>query len=206
MYWRTWCCCFLYTLAVHVVLATNTNCPAWHYYSNDTGQCECGNGLSCNNKVLIKNGYCATSSKQGSDYLTGDCPFLHTFNIIDRMHSEMPSNASQLDEVMCGPYNRRGLLCGECKEGYGPAVYSFDPKCANCSSPWSRYAISLYIFLQFVPTTLIFISFIVFRLNITTGPLYGYVLFCQLTLAGLHYRKFIYEYIQSKFHTSESIC
>ena len=41
------------------------------------------------------------------------------------------------------------------------------------------------------------ICFIVFRLNITTGPLYGYVLFCQLNLASLDYRKYIYEYIQS---------
>ena len=32
------------------------------------------------------------------------------------MNSEMPSNASQLDEVICGPYNRRGLLCGEGKD------------------------------------------------------------------------------------------
>jgi hypothetical protein len=197
MSWKTCCCCFLSTLLVHVVLGTNTSCPAWHYYNNATGQCECGHGLSCRNQVEIRNGYCATSSKQGSDYLFGECPFLNSFNIIDRMYSEMPSNTSQLDEVMCGPYNRRGLLCGECKEGYGPAVYSFDLKCANCSSAWSRYAISLYLFLQFVPTTLIFICFIVFRLNITTGPLYGYVLFCQLNLASLDYRKYIYEYIQS---------
>ena len=68
----------------------------------------------------------------------------------------MPSYASELDAVMCGPYNRRGLLCGECKDGYGSAVYSFDMTCANCSSAWSRYAISLYLFLQFIPTTLIF--------------------------------------------------
>ena len=54
MYWRTWCCCFLCNLAVHVVLATNKSCPAWHYYSNDKGQCECGYGLIYSNKVLIK--------------------------------------------------------------------------------------------------------------------------------------------------------
>jgi hypothetical protein len=75
MSWKTCCCCFLSTLLVHVVLGTNTSCPAWHYYNNATGQCECGHGLSCRNQVEIRNGYCATSSKQGSDYLTGDCPF-----------------------------------------------------------------------------------------------------------------------------------
>ena len=51
------------------------------------------------------------------------------------MNSEMPSNASQLDKMMCFPYNRRGLLCGECKDGYGPAVYSFD------QIPYKKYIV-----------------------------------------------------------------
>jgi hypothetical protein len=132
MSWKTCCCCFLSTLLVHVVLGTNTSCPAWHYYNNATGQCECGHGLSCRNQVEIRNGYCATSSKQGSDYLFGECPFLNSFNIIDRMYSEMPSNTSQLDEVMCGPYNRRGLLCGECKESH---LRSFSVRLTSPQSP-----------------------------------------------------------------------
>ncbi|CAI8009090.1 hypothetical protein GBAR_LOCUS6154 [Geodia barretti] len=69
----------------------------------------------------------------------------HTVNSSNRMYSEMPSNASQLDEVMCGPYNRRGLLCGECKDGYGPAVYSFDQKCAKCSSLWVYRYLSRFL-------------------------------------------------------------
>ena len=139
---------------------------------------------------------CATSSGQEDDYYIGSCPFTHTVNSTNRMYSEMPSNASQLDEVMCGPYNRRGLLCGECKDGYGPPVYSSGMTCANCSGVWSRYAISLYLFLRFVPTTLIFLCFVVFRFNITSGPLLGYVLFCQITIVAInnHY-SFIYDYI-----------
>jgi hypothetical protein len=183
MHWVTRCYCLLILkLSLCSVLATNTSCPTWHYYINATGRCECGFGLTCSSdgkQAKIANDRCATPLGGDGDYYYGDCRFTHTVNNINRMYSEMPGNASQLDEVMCGPYNRRGLLCGECKEGYGPAVYSFDLKCANCSSPWSRYAISLYFFLQFVPTTLIFISLIVFCLNITTGPLYGYVLFCR---------------------------
>ena len=139
---------------------------------------------------------CATSSGEEDDYYINDSPFTNTVNNTNRLYSEMPSNASQLDEVMCGPYNRRGLLCGECKDGYGPAVYSFDMTCANCSSLWSRYAISLYLFLQFIPTTLIFLCFVVFRFNITSGPLLGYVLFCQITIAAITHRQlYIYEYM-----------
>ena len=201
MSWTTWCYCLLIIkVSLYSVLATDTSCPTWHYYNNATGQCQCGSLLFCRsdgNQVDIKIHDCATSSGQEDDYCIGACPFRHTVNSTYRMYSVMPSNASQLDEVMCGPYNRRGLLCGECKDGYGPAVYSFDMTCANCSSLWSRYAISLYLFLQFIPTTLIFLSFVVIRFDITSGPLLGYVLFCQTTItASTYHYSFIYDYIQ----------
>ena len=205
MSWVTWFYCLLIVkLSLCSVLATDTSCPTWHYYNNATGQCECGFSLLCSsngNHVEIRIKSCATSSEQEDDYYISYCPFRHTVNSTNRMYSEMPSNASQLDEMMCGPYNRRGLLCGECKDDYGPAVYSFDMTCANCSSLWSRYAISLYLFLQFVPTTLIFLCLVVFQFNITSGPLLGYVLFCQITIAEMnrHY-SFIYDYIH--YHMS----
>ena len=204
--WVTWCYCLVVVkLSLCSVLATDTSCPTWHYYNNVTGQCECGYWLLCSsdaNQVDISSQSCATSSEQEDDYYVSYCPF--TRNSTNRMYSEMPSNASQLDEVMCSPYNRRGLLCGECKDGYGSAVYSFDMTCANCSSLWSRYAISLYLFLQFVPTTLIFLCLVVFRFNITSGPLLGYVLFCQITIAEINYRySFIYDYLQH--HVSLSL-
>ena len=200
MSWVTWCYCLLIVkLSLCSVLATDTSCPTWHYYNNATGQCECGYRLLCSrdgNHVDIIIHSCATSSGQEDDYYFSHCPFRHIDNGTNRLYSEMPSNASQLDEVMCDPYNRRGLLCGECKDGYGPAVYSFDMTCASCSSLWSRYAISLYLFLQFVPTTLIFLCFVVFRFNVTSGPLLGYVLFCQTTIAATTYHySFIYHYI-----------
>ena len=149
-YWVPVCYCFL-TISLVPVLATNTNCPTWHYYYNSTGACECGSFLSCSNdKVEIRIDHCATALGRDGDYFIGFCPFPNTVNNSNRMSSEMPSNASQLDEVMCGPYNRRGLLCGECKGGYGPA-YSLDRKCAKCSNVWSGFTICLYLIVEFVP-------------------------------------------------------
>ena len=195
---KLWCCIFLCINLVSVLLATS--CPTWHYYNNATGQCECGFGLVCSsdgNQVVIGNAFCATSSRHDGDYYRGACQFKPTINNTNRLYSEMPGNASQLDEVMCGPYNRRGLLCGECKDGYGPAVYSLDQKCAKCSSLWSGFTV--LIFLQFVLTMLIFICLVLFRLNITLGPLLGYVFFCQtsimIVVADRHH--FIQDYIQS---------
>ena len=197
-------CCFISTLVANIMLATS--CPTWHY--NVTGVCECGYGLHCSsdgNQVEIDTSRCATSSGKEGDYYIGHCPFRYITNSTNRMHSEMPSNTSQLDEAMCGPYNRRGLLCGECKDGYGPAVYSFGLNCANCSSLWSGYAISLYL-LQFVPTTLIYISLAILRLKLTSGPLLGYMLFCQFNLMSLGDRSyFLYGYIESSVTESLGI-
>ena len=161
----------------------------------------CGTDLVCSGDgthVEIGSTYYATSSKIKGGCYVGKCPFRPSFNIINRMYSEMPSNASQLDEVMCGPYNRRGLLCGECKDGYGPAVYLLSMKCADCSDLWSGYAISLYLVLQLVPITLIFIILVMFRFNITSGPLLGYMFFCQMSMVYVGQRyQFVYDYIES---------
>ena len=194
MTWVMWCFCLM-VLPCSAV-ATNASCPTWHYYNSASGHCEWLYCSSDSNQAKIQNGRCATSAGQDGDYYIGFCPLAHTVNKSNRMYSEMPGNASQLDEVMCGPYNRRGLLCGECKEGYGPAVYSLDQKCAKCSSPWSKYVISLYILLQVVPTTLIFICLVVLRLDITSGPLLAYVLFCQAITASIDYHYiYLYNYI-----------
>ena len=104
---------------------------------------------------------------------------------------------------MCGPYNRKGLLCGRCIDGYGPAVYSLDMKCADCSKISTGSTTSLYLFLEFIPITLFFICVVLFRLNITAGPLLGYVLFCQIYYTfAVGDDIFIYDYIVSHVPTA----
>ena len=185
--------------------ASNTSCPTWFYYNNSTRQCECGHGLDCSddNKVLIQNGYCATSSGQGDQYYYfGICLFGHPVNRTNRMYSEMPSDPDMLDDVMCGPYNRKGFLCEDCIDGYGPAVYSVDMKCANCSKLSLGYAITLYCVLGFLPTTLLFICLVVFRLNITSGPLLGHMIFCQVYIQWGKENPYVFAYTESHVSTS----
>ena len=67
--------------------------------------------LDCNT-LACQNGVCATSAGQGDQYYIGNCPLRHTVNNTNRVHSEMPSDPGLLDDVMCAPYNRKGLLCG----------------------------------------------------------------------------------------------
>ena len=118
------------------------------------------------------------------------------------MFSELPGDPDLLNDAMCGPYNRNGLLCGRCIDGYGPAVSSFDRKCADCSEHSTGYAIILYLSLKLIPITLFFMCVLFFRLDITAGPLLGYVSFCQLYLFTLQNELYIYEYIN--LHVSEA--
>ena len=197
---------------VHVyfssVAASNTSCPTWFYFNNTSQQCECGKswgGIQCNQqekKVEIELGNCVTYAGQEGLYYVGGCPYIPTTNNTNRMLSELPRNHSLLNDALCGPYNREGLLCGRCIDGYGPAVFLFDRKCADCSEQSMGYIIILYLFLKFIPITLFFMCVLFFRINITSGPLLGYVVFCQLYMAYLQYWLHLYVYIYS--HVSES--
>ena len=195
--WLAWCCICVTALSV---LATNTSCPSWFYYDNTTQQCHCGCGLLCSSHkdVEIGDGTCATSAGEGDQYYVGDCQFEHTINNTNRVYSAMPSDPGLLDDVMCGPYNRKGLLCGECIDGYGPTADVLDLKCANCSKLSEYYSIPLYMVLEFLPVTVLFFCLLLFNFNITTGPLLGYIVFCQVYVSWIKARKHTYKLLE--FH------
>ena len=60
-------------------------------------------------------------------------------------------------------------------DGYGPGVFSLDLKCANCSKMSTGTAIILYLLIKTIPITLLFACVAMFHINITSGPLLGYM-------------------------------
>ena len=135
--------------------------------------------------ISVPNGLCVTYSGREGQFYAGNCPFSYSMNRTNRMFSKLPNNPDLLNKTLCGPYNRKGFLCGECVEGFGPAVYSESLKCANCSELSRGYAIGLYaVLLRLVPLTLCFILIAVFHVNITSGPLLGYMIFCQFLVSA----------------------
>ena len=147
--------------------------------------------------VQLDRELCVTYSGEEGLFYVSFCPLNYKFNNTNRMFSELTTDPDQLEDKMCGPYNRKGLLCGECIDGYGPGVYTLDSKCANCSKFSTISAICLYLLVDIVPITLFFICVVMFRLNITTGPLLGYVLFCQEFSVSLEFDPTVYIYIKS---------
>ena len=194
---------FVLSVLAVSVRASNYSCPTWFYYSNTTQRCECGfetDWLICDKQTMTVHviiDFCVTYSGQEGLFYIGRSPRNNKFNNTNRMFSEHPTDPDQLEDKMCGPYNRKGLLCGECIDGYGPGVYTLDSKCADCSKFSTFSAIFLYLLVDLVPITLFFICVVMFHLNITAGPLLGYVLFCQEYSTFLGYYPMTYEYVLS---------
>ena len=211
----TWCyISLLLTVAVYLVLgASNTSCPTGFYYNNTTSKCDCDDFLfdiiQCNQpdkRAYIMNGVCFTSATNSNTYSVALCPLTlgNWENITNRLYSELPSDPDALNATMCGPYNREGYLCGKCIDGYGPPVYSYDLKCVNCSKFSTGVSIVMYVIIQFVPITLFFMCAVVFHLNITSGPLLGYFIFCQMYfVSDFRATQIIFNFISN--HASEYI-
>ena len=80
---------------------------------------------------------------------------------------------------MCGDlFNRTGTLCGECKDGHYPLVYSFDMNCIQCPSGKSNWW--KFLLVAFLPLTIFFYVILFCRVNITSSALFGFVWYCQL--------------------------
>ena len=86
----------------------------------------------------------------------------------------------QFDNAICTQFNRKGILCGQCKDGYGPAAYSFSLECVKCgnSTHWTR--VPLYVLVAYGPLTVFLAIIVVFTVSVNSAPLHGWILVCQL--------------------------
>ena len=151
-----------------------------------------GNGLKFKNSCvttsmiiceqeLVLVGVCFTRANDSLDIAVyGVCPYVTLsgpFNTMSYYHINF--TISQLTEQTCGALNRKGLLCSECYEGYGPAAYAFANECVKChGSTFKRWA--LYLFVVLFPITIFYVIVIVFNIRATSPPFAAYVLFCQI--------------------------
>ena len=90
----------------------------------------------------------------------------------------LPRNVSDLNTFVCGSLNRevKGPLCGKCTGDTGPSIYSAGNQCVPCSPVNVVY----YLLLQYLPSTILFLVVILFRLNVTAAPVAHCLLFCNL--------------------------
>ena len=194
-------------------------CPPWTEGSLQERDCVCGASIegvvqcdNATNQAVVLIGWCVTRYSTGSGDNTRDmdrlrnnytslvaglCPYLPRLNITNRASFELPRDPAELDQTLCSHYHRTGLLCGECISGYGPSVYSFDLHCSNCSEMSTLAAAALYLVLETVPITSLFLVLMVLQVNIMSGPMLGYVIFCQYYIVVIANAKEVFGSITS---------
>ena len=176
-------------------------CPTWTLAAdNGSHLCLCGDSLSgtvrCNPHTLnvsIQNGYCMTHDHTHQTTYTAQCPY----GLKHQNYFSLPHNVSKLNSAMCGPFNRQGRVCGRCKSGYGPAVFSANFNCYRCSGSYHGWG--LYLFLELFPVTLLFLLIVLFQFRATSGSMNCFLLLSQLAVAIYQYTSQVgsYQYIKT---------
>ena len=165
------------------------SCPPWFYQSNKDAdcKCKCGNSLHyiihCNEKLqtsAVLDCYCVTFDEKRNATVTGAC-YYNCENIdkkgFDLVYHTLPKTLSELNEFMCGRFNRTGRLCGECVDGTFPLAYSYNLSCVECPDGhknWWKVIVS-----EFLPLTVFYFMILFFKINATSSHMHGYVLFSQ---------------------------
>ena len=132
---------------------------------------------------ILGAGYCATYSDYTKLVSILDCPYFQRngYNYTTPRSILFPKNLSQLNDYMCGPLNRTGLVCSECADGFGPSATSFGYKCVNCTNAW--YGVPLFLFLEFVPITVFYLIVLIFQISVTSAPMPCFIISSQFIIA-----------------------
>ena len=159
-------------------------CPAW-FIGNHT-KCTCGQSaggiVHCNQsrlEIMLLVCNCMTHDEKQAKTFVGPCSYScyhqgsltmssysgyrHFYNVLKK----------EIGKEICGPLNRQGMLCGQCKEGYVPPVYSYDLRCVKCSSGnnnWVKYTIA-----AFLPLTVFYFFIVAFRVSATAPSMNAFV-------------------------------
>ena len=135
-----------------------------------------------NHTIFLRLGYCMTSSNGSVAY--GPCPYASNKWRIDKPgYYSFQYNKLFLNNSMCDDLNRHKVICSNCKEGYGLAIYSGSWYCSPCTL--GGYAWLLYIALETVPVTVFFLAVVFFNVRATSPPMTGFILFNQILVTFL---------------------
>ena len=166
---------------------SQSKCPAWLYYNFQNSDCECITyyALKCfgNNAALLF-GFCTMYEENINNTTVvsfSACPYFVTkgYNLLNSDYVLLPKNLSTVNDYMCEPMNRKGRMCSECVDGFGPAITSpgYRIPCRNCTSNWS--GVPLYLVLEFVPVTVFYLIILFLQISMTMAPMTCFIMYCQ---------------------------
>ena len=118
------------------------------------------------------------------EYVVGYIPYIYdgNYSLIELNFSSF--NESELNKLICGPLNRKGILCGSCKKGFTPPMSFMSlRKCIRCQ-PNKYYGWILPFLLHTVPITVFFVVVVIFNISATSGSMNSFVFFAQVIATG----------------------
>ena len=174
-------------------------CPPGYVYTDEDnlGTCICANNeipdiLECKQDnfqaVLDKDhwaGYLQSDSTtqhtcNGLRFFTAPCPPGYCSPSVQ----PLPQNQSVelLEGLLCAPNKRRGVLCGECMEGYSmPAnLNGLNPVCTACDGALSKVGVIVWIVSEWLPMLILLAFMLTFNVDLISGKLNSFLLFAQL--------------------------
>ncbi len=181
---------------VHI---TVENCPPGMILSSDkigkNATCTCGTGLLYNGVITCKQDDYTTFLQRGSwigkindlnmELLVGQCPFCASIESDELRIPLSNVMVNGLNNYLCEKINRTGILCGKCRENYGPAVNSQDFKCINCTDQEMKQNWFWYLLTEFLPITIFFFIVVLFNISVTSGPANAFVFFAQMVTTAI---------------------
>lgn len=157
-------------------------CPPGYTFKDD--MCMCGGNYGgtviCN--IKAKEVHLSKHLWMGlynDSYYTIECPPKHCLSSGKSRFITLPNSSDALSKEICTP-NRKGFMCSECSEGYGPAVNSETFDCVNCTDINLTANIAKYVASIYLPLVVLFTILIVFDVRLTTGPANSFILYCQV--------------------------
>ena len=145
-------------------------CSPYSTYSESLKTCVCPDEikrfLHCNESGYIdamKDCSCVTYNEDTDEVEVGYCVYGCSRDL-DTSYSNRPNGYSfigtdkyQWNQLVCGPFQRTGTLCGSCMNGSYPPAYSFDVKCIKCTNSYLN--LFKYLLWAFLPLTVFYITF-----------------------------------------------
>lgn len=131
----------------------------------------------------LENGYWFGLAPEFNDTLVvALCPtdYCYTNSTSSKVRIPAVNATSNPDSFICGRLHRTGVLCGECLEGYAPAINSDTFKCVSCSPSDERINWLYYILAVYLPLFLLFLFIIIFNIRLTSGPANAFILYAQV--------------------------
>ena len=172
-------------------------CPPWYNVNVSTNAQKCicrkeelWHVLKCDDDLggLLQVGYCMTRNSRTGIYSIGYCPYYQSNRHVTKDgYTRLPDNISELNDYLCRSMNRTGPMCHRCIPGFGPSVTSVNFPCSKCTNIWLGSL--LYLLVELIPITLLYILILVFRINITSAPMTCLIMYSQGVVSEYSYNR-----------------